>query len=78
MKEITDFVQEHTTATVLGESYWNMLIQTYSSDYIKAITDSKYGAGSSDYIVKATSEIPILSAFLRLYLLVKLHNYYYI
>lgn len=53
MKEIIDFVQEHTTATTLGESYWNMLIQTYSSDYIKAITDLKYGAGSSDYIVKA-------------------------
>lgn len=53
VKEIIDFVQEHTTATTLGESYWNMLIQTYSSDYIKAITDLKYGAGSSDYIVKA-------------------------
>lgn len=53
VKEITDFVQEHTTATVLGESYWNMLIQTYSSNYIKAITDSKYGAASSDYIIKA-------------------------
>lgn len=53
MKEIIDFVQEHTTAAVLEEAYWNMFIQTYSSDYIKAITDSKYGAGSSDYIVKA-------------------------
>ena len=31
----------------------NVLIDTYSSDYIKSMTDSKYGKGASDYIVKA-------------------------
>ena len=31
----------------------NMLINAYSCDYIKSMTDSKYGEGASDYIVKA-------------------------
>ncbi len=31
----------------------NMLIDAYSNDYIKSITDSKYEKGASDYIVKA-------------------------
>ena len=31
----------------------NVLIDTYSSDYIKSITDNKYGEGASDYTVKA-------------------------
>ena len=33
--------------------YINVLIDTYSSDYIKNMTDNKYGEGASDYIVKA-------------------------
>lgn len=51
--EIMAFAQEHATTVSLGESYWNVVIQAYSSDYIKVITDTKYGAGASDYIVKA-------------------------
>ncbi len=31
----------------------DVLIDTYSNDYIKSITDSKYEKGASDYIVKA-------------------------
>ena len=31
----------------------NVLIDSYSSDYVKTITDKKYGDGASDYIVKA-------------------------
>ena len=31
----------------------NMLINAYSNDYIKTITDSKHKKGASDYIVKA-------------------------
>ena len=31
----------------------NMLINAYSSNYIKSMTDSKYGKGTSDYIVRA-------------------------
>lgn len=29
------------------------MIDAYSGDYVKAITDNKYGKGASEYIVKA-------------------------
>ncbi len=51
--EINMFMSKHTTADLSGNSYWNIVINSYSSDYGKAITDSKYGIGASDYIVKA-------------------------
>lgn len=35
------------------ENYCQMLIATYSSDYCSKIADTKYGEGSSAYIVKA-------------------------
>ena len=53
VREILDFVQEHATSVSLADSYENVLIQAYSGDYVKAITDSKYGAGAADYIVRA-------------------------
>ena len=31
----------------------NTIIDSYSSNYVKGITDTKYGKGASDYIVKA-------------------------
>ncbi len=31
----------------------NVLIDSYSNDYVKNITDKKYGDGASDHIVKA-------------------------
>ncbi len=36
----------------LDKLYINVLIDTYSGDYIKSMTDSKYGKGACDYIVK--------------------------
>lgn len=51
VQEILDFVQEHATSVSLD--YENVLIQAYSSDYVKTITDAKYGVGAADYIVKA-------------------------
>ena len=44
---------ENTSVDLLGKNYWDTIIETYSNDYIKTITDTKYGAGASDYIVKA-------------------------
>lgn len=43
------------TATLVGtdDSYCRMIIDLYSNDYLKKITDTKYGAGSCDYIVEA-------------------------
>ena len=51
--ELLQLIQENSTSVSLGKPYINVLIDTYSSDYIKSMTDSKYGKGSSDYIVKA-------------------------
>lgn len=53
VQEIMDFIQKHATVTALEEPYWKVIIQSYSNDYIKAITDTKYGPGASEYIVKA-------------------------
>lgn len=40
-------------ADVYGHDYWNSVIHSYSNDYVKAITDTKYGSGASDHIVRA-------------------------
>lgn len=37
----------------MGREFWNSLIHTYATDYVKAITDAKYGKGAADYIVSA-------------------------
>lgn len=44
-----------STPSLVGseDSYCRMMIELYSGDYLKAVMDSKYGAGSSDYIVEA-------------------------
>ncbi len=51
--ELLQLIQENSTSVSLAKPYINVLIDTYSSDYIKSMTDSKYGEGASDYIVKA-------------------------
>lgn len=51
--EIQRFMLENTTTISLGKPYWNVIIDSYSNDYIKSITDTKYGSGAADYIVKA-------------------------
>ena len=51
--ELLQFIQKNSAGISLDKPYINVLIDTYSSDYIKSMTDSKYGKGASDYIVKA-------------------------
>ncbi|MCM1162280.1 MAG: MerR family transcriptional regulator [Roseburia sp.] len=53
VQEIMDFIQEHAASVSLGEAYWNSFLNTYSSEYVKAVTDAKHGKGASDYIVNA-------------------------
>lgn len=53
VQEIDIFMLKHASADLDGRGYWNAIIGSYSSDYVKAITDTKYGSGASDYIVKA-------------------------
>lgn len=51
--ELLQLIEENSTSVSLTKPYINILIDSYSSDYIKSMTDSKYGKGASDYIVKA-------------------------
>ena len=46
-------IQENSETVSLSKPYIHVLIDTYTSDYIKKITDAKYGEGACDYIVKA-------------------------
>lgn len=53
VREILQFIQKNSTGTFPGKTYMDMLIHSYSNDYIKSIADSNYGEGASDYIAKA-------------------------
>lgn len=39
--------------TISDNSLINALIDTYSSNYMRCVTDNKYGKGASDYVIKA-------------------------
>ena len=45
--------QEYAGNASLSKPHLNAIIDSYSSNYVKGITDTKYGKGASDYIVKA-------------------------
>ena len=51
--ELLQFMQKNNTSASFYKSYTNNLINAHSNNYMKSITDSKYGKGASDYIVKA-------------------------
>ena len=61
-KPVQNIVEEiiataQTTAPKLliggAENYCRVIIDTYSNDYLSKVFDTKHGAGSSEYIVKA-------------------------
>lgn len=39
--------------TISDDALINALVDTYSTDYMKCVTDNKYGKGASAYVVKA-------------------------
>lgn len=45
--------QEYAGNASPCKPHLNTIIDSYSSNYVKGITDTKYGKGASDYIVKA-------------------------
>lgn len=51
--EILEFIKKQSSSVTLDKPLINILIDSYSNDYVKNITDKKYGDGASDYIVKA-------------------------
>lgn len=56
VKEIIAHAYGNSSTTLLvgtEDSYCKMIIDLYSNDYLKTVTDTKYGTGSCDYIVEA-------------------------
>lgn len=55
VREIIASAQENAPASLFGDikTYCDIIIDAYANDYLKAIFDTKNGAGSCDYIVKA-------------------------
>ena len=51
--EILEFIKKQSSSVTLDKPLIDILIDSYSNDYVKNITDKKYGDGASDYIVKA-------------------------
>lgn len=51
--EIVIFTQEKLLSLEVGEGYWDMVIESYSNDLAKEITDKKYGTGASNYIANS-------------------------
>ncbi len=51
--EIVELSSENNLGIDMGDGFWDMIIESYSHDAIREITDKKYGAGASDYIIKA-------------------------
>lgn len=50
---LISLLQENSGTASFDKSYIQLLIEAYSGDYVKKITDSKYGKGASDYILEA-------------------------
>lgn len=55
INEIISGTQTTAPKLLVGsvENYCRMMIDTYSNDYLSKVFDTKHGAGSSEYIVKA-------------------------
>lgn len=53
VQKIIAMIQENSTPELQEHNAWDIIIDAYSSDYVKKRTDTNYGAGASDYIVKA-------------------------
>lgn len=55
VQEIIAFTRGNAPETLIGndKNYCQMIIDAYSNDYLKRVFDTKYGDGTSDYIVQA-------------------------
>lgn len=51
--DLLQFAQQHRENVPIEKPYIQMLIDTYSNDYVKGVTDAKYGKGAANYIVGA-------------------------
>ena len=52
VREIVEFTNKNNSIVDMGEGYWDFVIDSYSNEVAKGITEKKYGAGSPDYIAR--------------------------
>lgn len=55
VKEIIAYAHGNASSELVGDDlrYCQMIIELYSNEYLKTVIDTKYGAGSCDYIADA-------------------------
>lgn len=53
VRKIDLLIQKNSSGISLGKPFLHVVIDAYDSDYITAVTDTKYGAGASAYITQA-------------------------
>lgn len=53
VREIVEFTNKNNSIVDMGEGYWDFVIDSYSKETVKEITEKKYGTGSADYIARA-------------------------
>ncbi|WP_310601551.1 MerR family transcriptional regulator [Anaerosporobacter sp.] len=53
VQQMIDFSHETNMGLDMGDGFWDMVIESYSNDAVRDVTDKKYGTGASDYIAKA-------------------------
>ncbi|MCM1560175.1 MAG: MerR family transcriptional regulator [Butyrivibrio sp.] len=55
VKEIIAYARGNASSKLIGDDkqYCSMIIEVYSNEYLKAVTDTKYGTGSCNYIADA-------------------------
>lgn len=55
VKSIIAYAQGNAPSELVGDDthYCRLILDVYSNDYLKTVTDTKYGAGSCDYIAEA-------------------------
>ena len=51
--EIVRLMEENMTVDFSASNYWEMISNVYSNDYVRGVTDAKYGDGAADYIARA-------------------------
>ncbi len=53
LRRIMELFPENSMGIDMGDGYWDMVIESYSTDTVKNVTDQKYGAGAADFIARA-------------------------
>ncbi len=53
IQQIVAFSSQTSLGLDMGDGFWDMVIESYSNDMVKEVTDKNYGPGASDYIAKA-------------------------